>query len=614
MRKSIKEIDQNMVINPYLISFKDDNEKIFRERYFNDSLSQFRLSFIVVSILYAAFSFLDSLIINEYKTLFHFIRFAIVVPLLALVFLLSYCKCFKNVWQQLIFVCYIVGGLGITIMIIKAPENYIYYAGMMLIFAAGYFFITLRFIMATLAGWITLLLFNVAAHFFSAMTTEMIIGADFFFVSANLIGMFAAYNIEFYKRRDFFLNQQLDKQNIEISETNETLERKVKERTKEFFAAKEKAEESDRLKTAFLANMSHEIRTPMNGILGFTDLLNDPCFTGEEKQNFISIIQKSGQRMLNTVNDLIDISKIETGQMTLVFNQINILEKVHTLFYFFEPEAKEKGIELILNCNLAPEMGVIKTDTSKFDSILTNLIKNAIKYTDSGSVEVGCSRSLNTISFYIRDTGIGIPANRHQAIFKRFEQADINDKRAFEGSGLGLTIVKAYVEMLGGNIWLESEEGKGSTFYFTIKDDYYSGIEIQTTPQNNVRAEYNSSVKLKIIIAEDDEAGFQYLSALLKTVAGEIIRSKTGIETIKQVQENPDAKLILMDIKMPVMNGYDASKQIRSFNSKIIIIAQTAFSLLGDREKALNAGCNDYISKPIKKDDLLTIVNKYLNL
>lgn len=603
-----------MLLNKFTISFSDENEKAFREKYFEESQQQFRFSFIIVTFLYGAFGFLDTLLLKELQSLFHFIRYAVVIPLFLTVFIMSYLKIFRKIWQTLIFICYIVGGIGITIMIIKAPNNYLYYPGLMLIFAAGYFFITLRFFMAAIAGWLTLLIFTFAAIFFSSMETTTIIGADAFFFAANFISMFAAYNIEFYKRRDFYLNKELDQQNFEITKANKNLEQKVIERTRELVDAKDKAEESDRLKSAFLANMSHEIRTPMNGILGFTDLLNDPCFSGEEKQNFISIIQKSGQRMLNTVNDLIDISKIETGQMTLVFDRINIIEKVHALFHFFGPEANEKGIELIFNCNIAPEQGEIKTDASKFDSILTNLIKNAIKYTDSGSIEIGCSKSINTVSLYIRDTGIGIPANRHKAVFRRFEQADIKDTRAFEGSGLGLTIVKAYVEMLGGTIRLESEEGKGSTFFFTINDENNSAEETRTTSQNSVRSEKNSNTKHKIIIAEDDEAGFHYLSTLLKPVVGEIIRSKTGIEAIKQVQENPDAKLILMDIKMPVMNGYDASKQIRTFNSQIIIIAQTAFSLVGDREKALNAGCNDYISKPIRKDNLMAIVTKYLNL
>jgi signal transduction histidine kinase len=236
----------------------------------------------------------------------------------------------------------------------------------------------------------------------------------------------------------------------------------------ELTAAKEKAEESDHLKSAFLANMSHEIRTPMNGILGFTELLSDSHFSGEEKQNFIKIIQKSGQRMLNTVNDLIDISKIETGQMSVVLAPANVKEILFSQYSFFEPEAEEKKLNLVLNDQLQQSDALVLTDVVKLDSVLTNLIKNALKYTDFGTVEIGCNKQNNQLNFYVKDTGIGIPENRQAAVFNRFEQADVGDKRAYQGSGLGLTIAKAYVEMLGGKMELDSKVGFGSTFRFYI--------------------------------------------------------------------------------------------------------------------------------------------------
>ncbi len=232
--------------------------------------------------------------------------------------------------------------------------------------------------------------------------------------------------------------------------------------------AKEKAEESDRLKSAFLANMSHEIRTPMNGILGFTTLLNEPDLTGEERQEFIKIITKAGERLVDTVNDLIDVSKIETGQMKVVYGMVNVEEELESLYSFFVPQAREKSLNLSLNMMIFEECKWLYSDRNKLNSILTNLIKNSIKYTDTGDIEIGCSKVGEYVQFSVKDTGIGVPENRLNAIFNRFEQADFTDTHAFEGSGLGLAISKAYVEMLGGKIWVESEVGKGSNFYFTI--------------------------------------------------------------------------------------------------------------------------------------------------
>jgi signal transduction histidine kinase len=220
--------------------------------------------------------------------------------------------------------------------------------------------------------------------------------------------------------------------------------------------------------------MSHEIRTPMNGILGFSSLLNEPGLSGKEQQMYIDIIQQNGKRMLDTINDLIDISKIETGQVEISTQEINISEEVENMCRFFAEEANKKGLELELKNLLSDHEKSFKTDQRKFHSILTNLIKNAVKYTDKGSVEIGVERKDNLLSCYVKDTGIGIPQFKQQSIFHRFVQADIADTRAFQGSGLGLSITKAYVDMLGGSIRLESEVGVGTIFHFTLPDNQES--------------------------------------------------------------------------------------------------------------------------------------------
>ena len=233
--------------------------------------------------------------------------------------------------------------------------------------------------------------------------------------------------------------------------------------------AKEEAEKSELLKTAFLANISHEIRTPMSGILGFTELLKTPHLSSEKREKYISIIEKSGDRMLNLINNIIDLSKIEASLMSIKYSEVDINEQLYNLFNFFNVEATNKGLELIINKTLTDTLAIFNTDYEKFYAIFTNLIKNSIKYTNKGSIEIGYNlkKETTTIEFYVRDTGIGVDPNRQKAIFERFIQANIEDTNTTQGAGLGLSISKALVEMLGGKIWVKSIKNEGSTFYFT---------------------------------------------------------------------------------------------------------------------------------------------------
>jgi len=374
--------------------------------------------------------------------------------------------------------------------------------------------------------------------------------------------------------------------------------------------AKDQAEESDRLKSAFLANMSHEIRTPMNGILGFAELLKEPDLTGEEKEGFIAMINKSGQRMLNIINDIVDISKIEAGLTEVRIAESNINDQLDYIHNFFKPEAVSKGLEFSLRHYLASKDATIQTDREKLYAILTNLVKNAIKYTHTGKIELGCVKKAETIEFYVKDTGIGIPKDRQEAIFERFIQADIEDRMALQGAGLGLAISKAYVELLGGSIWVESEEGKGSAFYFTLpcpaepEMKNFAPLPQATESTGKIR-------KLKTLIVEDDETSELLLTSILSAFSNEILVAHTGLEAIALCRSHSDIDLILMDVRMPEMGGYEASKLIREFNQNVIIIAQTAFGLSGDREKSLAAGCNDYLAKPISINKLQTMIQKY---
>ncbi len=382
----------------------------------------------------------------------------------------------------------------------------------------------------------------------------------------------------------------------------------------ELVIAKEHAEQSDHLKSAFLANMSHEIRTPMNGILGFADLLKEPGLTGEEQHKYISIIEKSGARMLNIINDIVSISKIESGQMEISISETNIKDQIEFIYTFFKPEVERKGIQLFLKNSKSAIETIIQTDREKLYAILTNLVKNAIKFTREGSIEIGYEQKGEFLEFFVKDTGEGIGQEQMEIIFERFRQGSELLTRNYEGAGLGLSISKAYVEMLGGKIWVESEFGKGSTFYFTIP--WVIKPEEKMIIQHVVSddREENQIRKLKILIAEDDETSAMLLTATINMFVKEFLNVRTGLEAVEVCRNNPDIDLILMDIKMPVMDGYTATRQIRQFNNDVVIIAQTAFGLSGDREKAIEAGCNDYIPKPFNKAALIVLLMKLFQI
>ena len=374
--------------------------------------------------------------------------------------------------------------------------------------------------------------------------------------------------------------------------------------------AKDHAEESDRLKSAFLSNMSHEIRTPMNGILGFAELLKEPNLTGAEQQKYIRIIEKSGARMLNIINDIINISKVEAGQMETSVSETNVNEQVEFIYNFFRPEAEQKGLEFSYQNALPHNEAVISTDREKLYAILTNIVKNAIKFTQAGSVEIGYEKKGNNLEFFIKDTGEGIGPGQKAIIFQRFRQGSDLTNRYNEGAGLGLSISKAFVEMLDGKIWVESQAGKGSVFYFSVPYRHQAAERI-TKKDFVAEDEQNQCSKLKILVAEDDETSEFFIATLVKKICQEVYFVKTGEEAIEACHQHPEIDLVLMDIRMPILDGYEATRQIRKFNNQVVIIAQTAYGLAGEKEKAMQAGCNDYISKPINRILLLSLIQKY---
>ncbi|MDP3312433.1 response regulator [Lutibacter sp.] len=377
----------------------------------------------------------------------------------------------------------------------------------------------------------------------------------------------------------------------------------------DLIAAKEKAEESDRLKSAFLTNMSHEIRTPMSGILGFSELLKTPDLSPEKQQKYIEIIEKSGNRMLTTINDIMDISKIEAGLMKVSLSDFNINEKMEEIFSFFKLEADKKGLELMLTHKLAVKDEMIKSDREKVYSIITNLVKNAIKFTNTGKIEFGVQLNGDMLHFNVKDTGIGIPINRQAFVFDRFVQADIEDKDVHEGSGLGLSISKSYVEMLQGEISLNSTEGVGSEFKVSIPLEIKEKIDSREIREEK-RNPHVINKNLNILIVEDDEISLLYLTEVVSDICTKIYVAKSGIEAIEIFKKIKDIDVVLMDIRLQEMDGLEATRKIREFNKNVTIIAQTAYAQSSDKVKAISAGCNDYISKPINQTELLNLIEK----
>jgi len=407
----------------------------------------------------------------------------------------------------------------------------------------------------------------------------------------------------------------------DISDRKKT-ENERQKLTQELVWAKEKAEESDRLKSAFLANISHEIRTPMNGILGFAELLKTPELTQDIQERYIHIIEESGKRMLNIINDIVDISKIEAGQMIIHLEETNVNQLLKDLLVFFTPEAHSKGLKLTVSADLPDEKINIQTDHTKLAQILSNLIKNAIKFTKSGSIEFGYDSTIvetlpatslyrTSLQFFVKDTGVGIPADQTDMIFERFRQGSVSLTRAYEGAGLGLSISKAFVDMLGGKIWVESKPGKGSTFFFSLPLN-----NTETESQETYTAQPNNSDRKPycLLIAEDDENSMFYLMALLEFEHITVLEANTGRLAVDQVKQHPEINLVLMDLKMPEMDGFEATRLIKQIRPELPVIAQTAYSFTEEKEKAELAGCDDYITKPIKKQILIERITKYRSL
>ncbi|MDX9845654.1 MAG: PAS domain S-box protein [Tenuifilaceae bacterium] len=389
------------------------------------------------------------------------------------------------------------------------------------------------------------------------------------------------------------LNEELTESNQRIIAINHDL-----------IAAREKAEESDKLKSAFLANMSHEIRTPMNAIIGFSEMLLNPNLPNERKDFFAQILNTACHQLLNVVEDVIDISKIETGQMDVHLGETPINQTLNRVREIFLPQANANGVKITTSYFFPNGEDNITTDTNKLNQVLTNLVSNAVKFTDNGTIHISYAIKNSMVEFSVADTGVGIDIQHHDLIFERFRQVEMGSTRQYGGTGLGLPISKSFIEMLGGTIWLESEPGKGATFSFTIP--YNPTLKEETANHMN-DLEFDFTGKT-ILIAEDEEANFLYINELIEETGATIIRATNGQEAIDIFFSDAEVNIILMDIKMPMVGGIEATEAIRLRDKSIPIIALTAYAMASDREKCLSAGCNRYLSKPVRRNELLRAI------
>ncbi len=381
-----------------------------------------------------------------------------------------------------------------------------------------------------------------------------------------------------------------------------------------YFAEYKKAKRADQLKSSFLANMSHEIRTPLNAIVGFSNILAEGGIPKDERKQYAEIINTSNKSLLRLVNDILDVSMIESDQLGLKLLPVDLSKLMEHLRETYLLKLKDKPDLTVEYISTSTDHVFITTDSARLQQILVNLLDNAIKYTEKGKVEFGFNVEDTVIRFFVKDTGIGIKENHIDYLFDRFYKVEDDNTKLYRGTGIGLYLTKKVVNMLHGEIGVKSDFGKGSEFYFTLpKQDFrieHEEISI-TENKNEFTLKDKSFNKVKILIIEDQLSNQQYYEAILKDANLNIIQAYNGKEGIKAFRDNRDTQLILLDIKMPDLDGFEVLKRIREIDTKVPVIAQTAYAMAGDKEKCMEAGFNDYVAKPVSKASLFTLISKY---
>ena len=416
--------------------------------------------------------------------------------------------------------------------------------------------------------------------------------------------------VQSYENENAYTENDVQLLEFVADQISTTIERKKGEN--KLNLALKKARESDKLKSSFLANMSHEIRTPMNGIIGFSELFLEPNLTDRERNNFANIVINSSKQLLSIVNDILDISKIEAGVVQLDYEGVNLNELLDNLYRFYQPKATENNLELKCKKGLGNFESFIEIDKTKLSQILTNLLSNAFKFTDIGSIEFGYELVENNLQFFVKDTGVGIEKKLQNKIFDRFIQANIDLRKKLQGTGLGLSISKKFVELFKGEIWVDPTNNNGTTIFFTIPYIKSKTTIITSVVQTDLKSK--SDVKdqnLTILEAEDEEYNMMYINELFSKTNFKIIEADNGKKAVELFLENPEIDLVLMDIKMPIMDGNEAMKAIKIAKPSAPVVALSAFAMESDKKAAIKEGFDAYLTKPIDKKLLFNIIGKY---
>lgn len=416
--------------------------------------------------------------------------------------------------------------------------------------------------------------------------------------------------------------ESYNKQKKQLDNMGQELEKKVKERTEELEIelneqqqfedalndALEKAKEANFLKDTFLSNLSFGMRTPMNAIIGYSELLKEKGVSIQEKENYIETISNSSKLLVNIINDVLDMSDIEAGQIKMNKGHFSVNELIGDLYNFFNSEkslGNKEDVNIIVKKELDDKNSIINSDQTKLQQVLTQLITNAIKFTTDGDIEFGYTvKNNDLLQFYVKDNGPGLSKAEQDMIFEKYMLIDKPDTKIKSDSGLGLAIAKAYVEQLGGKIWVESIENKGSTFYFTIAYHKEPGSNIHET---TIEYKNNWSDKTFLIV-EDDKSSSRFLQEVLKRTGARLIFTSDGEKSIEICEAEENLDLILMDVQLPTLSGYEATKRIKKMRPKLPVIAQTANAFADERNKAMEAGCSEYITKPLNKEKLLSVI------
>ncbi len=660
------------------LSFSESSgqlENQFVEDYYNKYINQIRIALFVAILFYSVFGILDARLMPEMKNQLWFIRYVVFFPLATLVLVWTFFQSYKNYMQVTLSFIIVLAGLGIVTMIIIAPPpvNYSYYAGLMLIFIFGYTFIRARFICATLSGWFIVLCYEIGAMIISDTPLPILINNNFFFISANVIGMFSCYSIEYAARRDFFLARLLVFEQEKTEKANEMLEDRVKERTDllastnkdlkqeiverkrvetelreihnvlelrveertqalkdmhdkleirveertlelqktnvELIKAKDIADESARAKTDFLANMSHEIRTPMNAVIGMSELALNPDLNGQKRLEYLAIINSSGKSLLGIINEILDFSKIEAGKLEIETTPFNLTEIINSVADLFIDEIHKKRIELIVDLPLDVPADLIG-DPLRLQQVIVNLVSNALKFTENGYISIHVHNIEENqgdvlLKFSIKDTGIGIHEKAKEKLFDAFSQADSSTTRKYGGTGLGLAICNKIIQMMKGEIIIESTPGDGSTFCFSLG---FKKNPASTTVPIEVPSDISGK---KILLAEDNPITQGILEQLLTSFGFLVHLAKTGNEAIVLHTEHEATHpfdLLICNNNLADMDGQTLMNQIRSGVQELPVVMMDDWYNI--EKISLSAGAHRicHIQKPVRSAFLLDAI------